>query len=500
MAIVSLICESEAQYPRTDFNPGVAYPEYPFTDAINPDGNSAYEMVRACLHSMGLDEDNFGTPKWNPLKEYLRPGQTAVIKPNWVMHENENRKSPAFSMECLVTHPSIVRAICDYCFIALQGHGLIVVGDAPMQSCHLDELLEKMNYGEILSFYDSHELGAIIRFEDFRAYATIMNTQKVIVKKLPTSASGTDVSIGRDSAHYLSGFTGHYQVSDYDRAVTTSYHHDDVHTYSITKSALMADLVIGIPKPKCHRLAGMTSAMKNMVGIAYRKETLPHRKGGSSEEGGDACLHKSIVKKAIDAVLTQKVRFEDRHLIIPALGMRYLYGVLYYASKVLCKDPYLIGSWYGNDTIWRTCVDLNYIMTYADKSGSIQGSPQRKTLHIADMLIAGQHNGPVSPDPKELGLILGSEDAASLDAVVCRIMGFSFDDIPMMRHIINGGTFLDYVDPRVVSNDSCYTGSLSSLAFPVEWTFEPHDSWKSALVGSPPLDSDYVVKDTNGVS
>lgn len=49
-----------------------------------------------------------------------------------------------------------------------------------------------------------------------------------------------------------------------------------------------ADVIINIPKPKCHRLAGMTAALKNMVGVIYDKNSLPHRKIGSVEEGGDA--------------------------------------------------------------------------------------------------------------------------------------------------------------------------------------------------------------------
>ena len=42
-----------------------------------------------------------------------------------------------------------------------------------------------------------------------------------------------------------------------------------------------------MPKPKCHRKAGMTSALKNFVGANVRKEFLPHHTMGSIKEGGD---------------------------------------------------------------------------------------------------------------------------------------------------------------------------------------------------------------------
>ena len=77
---------------------------------------------------------------------------------------------------------------------------------------------------------------------------------------------------------------GIYQVSDYDKADTATFHHDTVHDYEINSDILQADVVINFCKPKTHRLAGITAAMKNMVGITYNKACLPHRSAGSVEE------------------------------------------------------------------------------------------------------------------------------------------------------------------------------------------------------------------------
>ena len=63
-------------------------------------------------------------------------------------------------------HASLLRAVCDYCLIALQGEGEVIVADAPMQDCDLDALLQKGRYNEILSFYQ--EKGEPVSFKDLR--------------------------------------------------------------------------------------------------------------------------------------------------------------------------------------------------------------------------------------------------------------------------------------------------------------------------------------------
>lgn len=67
-------------------------------------------------------------------------------------------------------------------------------------------------------------------------------------------------------------------------------------------------MVINIPKPKTHRLAGITGAMKNFVGITYEKASLPHRAIGDKESGtGDAYDKKSILKCIWNILITDKL-------------------------------------------------------------------------------------------------------------------------------------------------------------------------------------------------
>jgi len=90
------------------------------------------------------------------------------------------------------------------------------------------------------------------------------------------------------------------------------------------------------------------------------------------------------------------------------------------------------GNWYGNDTIWRTIVDLNNILLYADKTGSLQESIQRKYLAMVDGIIAGEGEGPMTPTDKTCGLLIGGFDPFSVDKLSASLMGFDWKKIPQI--------------------------------------------------------------------
>ena len=477
--LIAIEHKNNATYPIGDFNPGENYPEYQFGEMeVNPSGNDAYELIRNCLFHMGLDTEHFDSSAWNPLGIYIKPGDFVVIKPNLVMHVNENRQVKENGFECLITHPSCIRAICDYCLIALKGEGRLLVGDAPMQGCNFDALLEKSGLPKIMAFYRQH--GIEVELKDFRQYESKFNGNKVIVGKRLNATKGVIVHMGEKSQHFGSGSNQIYQVSDYDKADTAAFHHNTVHNYEIIQEILEADVVINFCKPKTHRLAGLTASMKNMVGITYNKVCLPHRSAGSVEEHGDAYQNKSFLKRVADDALTRKIRAENAGNFFYATLLRYVYGVALVTACKIGKDPYYIGSWYGNDTIWRTICDLNYIVCYADKTGSLQEKPQRVTLNFGDMIIAGQRNGPVSPFPKESGIVIAGEDPAAFDATLCKLMGFNFAWIPLIKNLTGGKAIVPYTSPKVTINGENST-ALENTFFPEEWKFEPHDAWKEVL-------------------
>jgi uncharacterized protein (DUF362 family) len=477
--------DDTADYPTAlfNFNPDTVYPEYLWgTAEISEEKNQIYSMVRQCLAGLKMDIANFNTPGWNPFGEFITEGDTVVIKPNWVMHFNKNKAVRENSLECLITHPSVARAVIDYCLIALKGTGKIVIGDAPMQGCDLNRLINSSGYRELFRFYNDKSID--LKPTDFRKYATIVKNNVLVGKKYNTNEF---IEVNLDSTSKFSSVDSsvkRYKVSDYDDKITNLYHNEQTHRYTINKEILSADVVINLCKPKCHRLAGLTAAVKNFVGVTFDKACLPHRTMGSRFEGGDEYLYTSHLKKLIGKVLDKKISYEEQDCHAISFIMRYIYGGLYYLMKYVSKDKFLIGSWYGNDTIWRTVLDLYFIVLYADKSGIIQDSKQRKVFNIADMIISGERNGPVSPEPKKIGLIIAGYDAVVLDRLVCEIMGFDYTRIPSIFYSINDCNLSDEsVMPCVLySNLSDYTMKpIDELVFPDKWRFKPYDSWKGSI-------------------
>ncbi|MCL4553146.1 MAG: DUF362 domain-containing protein, partial [Candidatus Marsarchaeota archaeon] len=92
------------------------------------------------------------------------------------------------------------------------------------------------------------------------------------------------------------------------------------------------------------------------------------------------------------------------------------------------------GDWFGNDTIWRTVLDLNKIIRYADKSGRMHPVEQRRLFHLVDGIVAGEAEGPLSPTPKPCGLLVGGFDPVAVDSICARLMGFDEMQIPMIRN------------------------------------------------------------------
>ena len=78
-----------------------------------------------------------------------------------------------------------------------------------------------------------------------------------------------------------------------------------ISAYLLPASILKADVFINLPKLKTHRKAGITGAMKNLVGINGSKDWLPHHTAGPREDGGDEYLHRSARKRLVSYLRDQ---------------------------------------------------------------------------------------------------------------------------------------------------------------------------------------------------
>ena len=475
-------------YPdSTDcFSPSLTYPEYPFKDTIMAGKqNSIYENVRELFAVSGYDSKHYGSGEWNPLgDDIISPGNTVLIKPNWV--DNKNKTNPD-DLSCLVTNPAVVRAVIDYVIIALKGTGKIIIADAPMQSCDLQDLLEKTGYNRLFDFY--RNAGVNIQIFDLRKYS-VGGKYKGVTGEIQynDNEGAITINLGSRSLHTIHDRDSvEYRVEDYSKAEMSFYHSNGKHRYSISKTILNADVIINIPKPKTHRLAGMTGAVKNFVGTTFDKASLPHRMEGDKESGkGDAYYKRSIWKRWMSVFGDKKtVKAKEGHFL-HAKFYDFLMKTNYVIGAATSRDQYRIGSWYGNDTIWRTAVDLNNIVMHVDNDGIYHEKQIRKILSIGDMIIAGQGEGPVGPSPKPLGILLLSDNAMLFDFLLCHMMGFSDEKLPMFNNeetlkIFGFATKNAMKLQQVHSNHNSYHGCLKELHFPDEWAFEPHSCWKGHI-------------------
>ena len=87
--------------------------------------------------------------------------------------------------------------------------------------------------------------------------------------------------LGTDSLlEPISNEQSEFRVTMYNPDLLKRTHSRGTHQYLVARDVIDADVVINLPKLKTHKKAGLTGALKNMVGINGHKEYLPHHRKG----------------------------------------------------------------------------------------------------------------------------------------------------------------------------------------------------------------------------
>ena len=432
------------------FNPSKKYPE-----GLNINISSdplIYDKVRELFLTMKLDKKNIGTDYWNPFSEFIRNGNTVVIKPNLVKHINS---SISGTTDSLITNFSIIRPIIDYCIIALKGTGRIILGDAPVQECIFEEVVNINNLKSAINIYNKK--GYKIELIDFRKH----NNPELKCQI---------VSLGEDSSlAEVDDYCDKYAITNYNLKNMHKHHQKGIHEYLIPEDILEADVVINLPKPKTHRKAGITACMKNFVGINSKKEYLPHHRNGSIKDHGDEFPENNLIKK-----LESKIK---NYTYLNNFFLKIINKFLRFVLKLTKKNKYMEGSWYGNDTIWRTILDINKIITYADKHGNMTNQHQRIIFNLADMIISGEKEGPLLPSNKPVGYLVCGFNQLDVDDVICGIMGF---DSHKIKYINNGYKLTKY--PLSKNKYKVYDHKGPTNISKYQINFEPTNGWKDFLI------------------
>jgi uncharacterized protein (DUF362 family) len=475
---------TQADYLDTPpFHPDFPYPEYAFEDvSLGP--NPAYEAVRSAFRLAELDAERFGSRYWNPLCGLIRPGETVLLKPNLI---KESHPRDPNGWRYVLTHGSILRAVADYVFKALEGRGTVVIADAPQTDSSFEAMVRLLGLDRIRDFYRLHGLDVELvdlRREEWR------NSGGVIVerRRLPGDPRGiVAIDLGGASAFQGHKGAGRYYGADYDEAEVNSHHTGGRHEYLLAGSAIGADVVFNLPKLKTHKKAGITVSLKNLVGITADKNWLPHHTEGSPEDGGDEYPYRDLKHRSERFLVAQLRRLTIR---LPRLGSRlYLltrrFGIRVYGDT---EEVIRSGNWWGNDTVWRMCLDLNVALSYGNPDGTLRDpSPvnRKRQYVLVDGIIAGQGRGPMNPDPVPAGIVVFGANPPSVDAACAYLIGFDPEKIPIVREAFRvrpyGLAEWSWRDVHLVSDRPEWNGPLSEIPAASTFRFEPHFGWKEHI-------------------
>ena len=483
---VAIIYHQDAKYPAVaPFHPSVNYPEYLFGKKYLGDKNIPYNMVRECLKMLKMDLNNFGKPTWNPFSGIVKKGDSVVIKPNFVQDYHDTG-GELFSV---ITHGSIIRAIIDYLAIAMEKEGTINIVDAPMMNSNFDKIIDITGLKEVVNFYQK-ESNIKINIIDLRVMRVDLEDGLVVRRfKLKGDPAGYQiVNLGEKSMfNSLNTLSNKFRGSDYDIEETIKHHNKDRHEYLISKTVLNSDLFINIPKLKTHKKAGVTLSMKNLVGINGDKNWIPHYRIGGPNTSGDEFETRSLIRH-IESIVKEefkKIVFKYNNYKMINIISRKIRKMQKYLVDNYNITPIRAGAWYGNDTIWRSIIDLNIILLHLNRNGIIDRTVKRKYFSLIDGIIGGEKNGPMNPEPKSSRVIIGGFSPLTVDYCAVKLMGFDWNKIPLMKNIISlkeyfGGIDVDKI--RVYSNSSKFLNLLdNTITREDTLCFEPPDGWRDHI-------------------
>ncbi len=407
-----------------------------------------------------------------------------VIKPNLVIDQHYG----GGNLYAVITHPSLIRAVADYCLIALGGAGRIVVADASVEDCDFDHLRQETGLDKIAEIFN--EAGERLEICDLRRYQSPVGERAYAFKrKVLTGDPRGEVIFDLGERSALFGKAGPFFGSDPDTDETKANHQGRVHRYCVSGTVLSCDAVISMPKLKVHKKVGVTLNLKGLVGINTNKNFLVHYTLGTPRTGGDEAPDlQAVGDQAVFKVRgwIRKVFFRSHHPVLERLHEILFHSAAYRVLRGLLRKGGLRqtstgeriqgGNWYGNDTCWRMVADIAVILCQGDREGRLRETTQRRLFSVVDGLIGGECNGPLEPRAKPAGLVVAGANLAAVDIVCTRLMGFDPRRLPLFQWVLAGHSpflALDQID--VVSGSDefqcCLTKAGQLLGF------EPHPNW-----------------------
>jgi uncharacterized protein (DUF362 family) len=433
--------------------------------ASAPDG-SAYanhaelrRVIREAMGAFGLGQTNPAVP----LSDIIEPGQSVLIKPNWVLHRNQS----GATMDCMITHPAFILATLAEVIAANAGK--VMIADAPIQSADFALLTPASWRGAAQEIAGTTPLSIL----DFRNTVSTYDGVRIVAREgLRDRSRFVEFDLGMDSLlEPVTEHAGQFRCTNYNPDDLAKVQRPGVHRFLLCKEPFEADVVLNLPKLKTHAKGGITAALKNLVGMNGDKNYLPHHRVGGSGFGGDCYEGVKPFKRLGERILDAANRRIGRTGYVTAVRTAYL------ANRIHGGD--LEGKWWGNDTTWRMVLDLNRILLYGDSSGVMHETVQRRIFSLTDGIVAGQRNGPLAPEPIALGAVTFAANSAHADAAHLALMRFDAQRVSLVREAFARFRYpivcAGLEETRVSCDGAMF--ALDDVASRFGRDFQPPDGW-----------------------
>ena len=337
-----------------------------------------------------------------------------LLKPNWVMHAlNENDNI------CLITNESFILAIVET-LIEFKPRK-ITLADSPIQICNWVELISDDFFRKINILYFD------IRRATYNLLDNKIDKDKIPIEDYVIFDLGINSNLEEISKSNI------FRVTNYNPDKLAETHNKGIHKYCISKELFENDIIISIPKIKTHQKSGITGAIKNLVGLNGDKDYLPHHRVGGTGFGGDCYPGKNYLRRFSEYLLD----IANRNIGNRKFYAFKLLSIFFWKINIKTNFHKIAAGWYGNDTVWRMVQDINFIAEYGLINGSLNNFKVRTIYSISDGIIGGQGEGPLKPDPLNLGIIAFSNNSYLNDIAMAQLMGFNFNKIPLFRNKIS---------------------------------------------------------------
>ena len=373
------------------------------------------------------------------IEELVGAGDTVIIKPNCVATMNYHFRLDAQQQKAVTTHTSLIAAAIEYAFKIVGTTGRIIIADSPIEAVDFPKEMNQLGIaalaaerraaGRPVELLDirQHRVEPIRLVDNLRLGCRSFNLGLFLRRALAGDPAGyMTVDLGESS--FLEGHPWPRGLRFYDphHRRPLEAHRPGRHLYQVARSVIDAKLIINLPKLKTHKITGVTLAQKNLIGLLDKKYWLPHFSKGHGPDG-DQMDHRPRWTERLENLLRVVPLGQGNSLCVrlPRVDER---------RKKACM-PIYNGSWIGNDTLWRTVLDVAKVIEYADVEGQMRGQRQRYILSIIDGIVAGEGNGPLGASPKPCGVLVGGYGLQTVDAVAARLMGFRLDRIKHLQHL-----------------------------------------------------------------